>query len=150
MAAHGICFDFYYRPKQSQIGQNGLAAAANARLAGDSNTQVSPQWKGGLTWLKLLAASLRSMQLFHGTWLFLDCTCSASWSSLIVSQSLLSSNIGVTHSKFQIFTVISINQKQFCLLIFFVKTEICLKIRDWKFMKLHNLTNQQNLSWPNS
>ena len=33
MAAHGICFDFYYRPKPSQIGQNGLAAAADARLA---------------------------------------------------------------------------------------------------------------------
>jgi hypothetical protein len=27
MAAHGICFDFYYRPKPSQIGQNGSAAA---------------------------------------------------------------------------------------------------------------------------
>ena len=25
MAARGICFDFYYRPKLSQIGQNGLA-----------------------------------------------------------------------------------------------------------------------------
>jgi len=34
MAAHGICFDFYYRPKPSQTGQNGLAAAADARLAG--------------------------------------------------------------------------------------------------------------------
>jgi hypothetical protein len=34
MAAHGICFDFYYQPKSSQIGQNGLAAAADARLAG--------------------------------------------------------------------------------------------------------------------
>ena len=33
MAAHGICFDFYYRPKLSQIGQNSLAAAPNARLA---------------------------------------------------------------------------------------------------------------------
>ena len=33
MAAHGICFDFYYRPKPSQIGQNGAAAAADARLA---------------------------------------------------------------------------------------------------------------------
>ena len=28
MVAHGICFDFYYRPKPSQIGQNGSAAAA--------------------------------------------------------------------------------------------------------------------------
>ena len=34
MAAHGICFDFYYRPKPSQIGQNDSAAAADARLAG--------------------------------------------------------------------------------------------------------------------
>ena len=34
MAAHGICFDFCYLPKPSQIGQNGLAAAADARLAG--------------------------------------------------------------------------------------------------------------------
>ena len=33
MAAHGICFDFYYRPKPSQIGQNGSAAAADAPLA---------------------------------------------------------------------------------------------------------------------
>ena len=33
MAAHGICFDFYYQPKSSQIGQNGLAAAADACLA---------------------------------------------------------------------------------------------------------------------
>ena len=32
MAAHGICFDFYYQPKPSQIGQNSLAAAADARL----------------------------------------------------------------------------------------------------------------------
>ena len=31
-----ICFDFYYWPKPSQIGQNGLAAAADARLAGYS------------------------------------------------------------------------------------------------------------------
>jgi hypothetical protein len=34
MASHGICFDFYYRPKPSQIGQNGLAAAADTCLAG--------------------------------------------------------------------------------------------------------------------
>ena len=33
MAAHGICFDFYYWPKPSQIGHNGSAAAADARLA---------------------------------------------------------------------------------------------------------------------
>ena len=33
MAAHGICFECYYRPKPSQIGQNGSAAAADARLA---------------------------------------------------------------------------------------------------------------------
>ena len=34
MAAHGICFDFYYRPKLSQHGQNGSAAAAvDAHLA---------------------------------------------------------------------------------------------------------------------
>ena len=33
MAAHGICFDFYYRPKPSQIGQNGLTAAADTRPA---------------------------------------------------------------------------------------------------------------------
>ena len=29
MAAHEICFDFYYQPKLSQIGQNGSAAAAD-------------------------------------------------------------------------------------------------------------------------
>ena len=34
MAANGICFDFYYRPKPSQTGQNGSAAAADARLPG--------------------------------------------------------------------------------------------------------------------
>ena len=33
MAAHGICFDFYYQPKPRKIEQNGLAAAADARLA---------------------------------------------------------------------------------------------------------------------
>ena len=33
MAAHGICFDFYYRPKPRQIGQNGSAAAVDDRLA---------------------------------------------------------------------------------------------------------------------
>ena len=33
MAVHGICFDFYYRPKPSQIGQNSSAAAADACLA---------------------------------------------------------------------------------------------------------------------
>ena len=33
MAAHGICFDFYYWPKPSQMWQNGSAAAADARLA---------------------------------------------------------------------------------------------------------------------
>ena len=33
IAVHGICFDFYYWPKPSQIGQNGSAAAADARLA---------------------------------------------------------------------------------------------------------------------
>ena len=32
MAAHGICFDFHYRPKPSQIGQNSLAAAADTCL----------------------------------------------------------------------------------------------------------------------
>ena len=32
MTAHGICFDFHYRPKLSQIGQNNSAAAADARL----------------------------------------------------------------------------------------------------------------------
>ena len=32
MAAHGIRFDFYYGPKPSKIGQNGSAAAADARL----------------------------------------------------------------------------------------------------------------------
>ena len=39
MAAHGICFDFYYQPKLSQIGENGLAAAASAHLAGSSDAQ---------------------------------------------------------------------------------------------------------------
>ena len=33
MGAHGICFDFYYRPKPSQIGKNSSAAAADAHLA---------------------------------------------------------------------------------------------------------------------
>ena len=33
MAAHEICFDFYYRPKPCHTGQNGSAAAAEARLA---------------------------------------------------------------------------------------------------------------------
>ena len=33
MAAHWICFDFYYWPKLSPIGQNGSAAAAGVRLA---------------------------------------------------------------------------------------------------------------------
>ena len=33
MAAHEICFDFYYWLKQNQIGQNVLAAAADAHLA---------------------------------------------------------------------------------------------------------------------
>ena len=39
MAAHGICFDFYYWAKPSQIGQNGSAAAADARLAAN-RTQI--------------------------------------------------------------------------------------------------------------
>ena len=39
MAAHGICFDFYYQPKPSQIGQNGLAAAAGTRLAAQNDQQ---------------------------------------------------------------------------------------------------------------
>ena len=34
MAAHGISFGFYYRPKPSQFGQNSSAAAADAPLAG--------------------------------------------------------------------------------------------------------------------
>jgi len=38
MAAHEIFFDFYYRPKPSQIGQNGSAAAADIRLAGQKYT----------------------------------------------------------------------------------------------------------------
>ena len=38
MAVHGIYFDFYYRPKTSQIGQNGLAAAADTRLADHSHS----------------------------------------------------------------------------------------------------------------
>ena len=33
MAANGICFDLYYQPKPSKVGQNGSAAAADARLA---------------------------------------------------------------------------------------------------------------------
>ena len=33
MAAHGICFEFYYRSMPSQTGQIGSAAAANACLA---------------------------------------------------------------------------------------------------------------------
>ena len=43
MAAHGICFHFYYRPKPSQIGQNGLAAAADARLAEPSKLNLRAQ-----------------------------------------------------------------------------------------------------------
>ena len=31
VATHGICFDFYYRPKLRQIGQNSLTAAADAQ-----------------------------------------------------------------------------------------------------------------------
>jgi hypothetical protein len=38
MAAHGICFDFYYRPKPSQIRQNDLALAADACLAARDDT----------------------------------------------------------------------------------------------------------------
>ena len=34
MAAHVICFDFYYLPKPRLIGQNGSAAAADTRLNG--------------------------------------------------------------------------------------------------------------------
>ena len=33
MAEHGICYDFYYRPKPSQTGQKGSAAAADACFA---------------------------------------------------------------------------------------------------------------------
>ena len=33
MAAHGICFDFYYPPKPSQIWQNGSTSAADTHLA---------------------------------------------------------------------------------------------------------------------
>ena len=33
MTAHGICFDFYYRPKPNQTGQNGSVAAADTGLA---------------------------------------------------------------------------------------------------------------------
>ena len=33
MAAHVICFDFYYPPKPRQIGQNGSGAAADDCLA---------------------------------------------------------------------------------------------------------------------
>ena len=40
MVAYRVCFDFYYRPKPSQIGQMGSAAAANARLAGSTIPQV--------------------------------------------------------------------------------------------------------------
>ena len=29
---------------------------------------------------------------------------------------------------------------------FFAKAEISMRLRGWKFMKLNNLTNQQNLS----
>ena len=32
LAAHGIFFEFYYRPKPSQTGQKVSAAAADARL----------------------------------------------------------------------------------------------------------------------
>ena len=40
MAANVICFDFYYRPKPSQIWQNGSAAAADASLAARSLFQL--------------------------------------------------------------------------------------------------------------
>ena len=33
MAAHEICFYFYYRPKPRQIGQNDSEAAADDHLA---------------------------------------------------------------------------------------------------------------------
>ena len=36
MAQHGICFDFYYRPEQSQFRQNNSAAAVDAHLSGSS------------------------------------------------------------------------------------------------------------------
>ena len=41
MAAHGICFDFYYRPKLSQIGHNGSALAVDACLAEFSGTMAT-------------------------------------------------------------------------------------------------------------
>ena len=34
MAAHGNCFDFYYRPNLRQTGQNGCQVFVDARLAG--------------------------------------------------------------------------------------------------------------------
>ena len=34
MAAHGLCFDFYYRPKPRQTGQNGCLAFVDTCLAG--------------------------------------------------------------------------------------------------------------------
>ena len=37
IAAHGICFDFYYWPKPRRIGQNSCQAFVDTRLAG--NTQ---------------------------------------------------------------------------------------------------------------
>ena len=45
MAAHGICFDFYYCPKPSQIGQNSSEVAADARLAAisESHFRVLPR-----------------------------------------------------------------------------------------------------------
>ena len=42
IAVHGICFDFYYQPKLSQIGQDGSVAAADACLA-DSSGQIASE-----------------------------------------------------------------------------------------------------------
>ena len=53
MASHGICFDFYYQPKLSKIGQNNSAAAADACLA--------------VVYLSICAS--------HMNWLFSSTTC---------------------------------------------------------------------------
>jgi hypothetical protein len=44
MAANGISFDLYYWPKPSQIGQKGLAAAADAPLNGLDTTRRGYYW----------------------------------------------------------------------------------------------------------
>ena len=47
MAAHGICFDFYYRPKPRQTGQKGCRAFVDTHLAGKHDHCCLLQNKNG-------------------------------------------------------------------------------------------------------